>query len=873
MGFFFTDTKAAAATKPKPKPRLQDIPVTTLQKMGCSVCPRDGDTSLKTPKMRAEGFVGADVFLLTSAPTEKDDDTGRFLEDAVGRELEKAFGRRFVESDMSIGGVVQCAGPDEPNAAEIECCRQRVVADIEDLKPLVVVTVGDIPLSWATGLRGAIPHRGTLMVARIGNHDCYVFPLLYPNYVMKKKRFAGERSEYEIALHHDVATIKDRLPWIAKNPPRVVRSGFDTGIEIITGQEPGDMQRLEDALNDIARAPANAMDIETNCLRPFMHRRPLILTAACGTFERTVAFSLDHPDGWGSDHQRRRARGLFYDFLMNSGRTACHNLAFEMEWIVADGGAHVLRRSEWDDTMASAHTLDERGGTKALGVQTSIYFGFDLKAQSRVDAARLLDYPIKEALRYNGMDAKWTNAVRDAHAPLLDAVPGFRELYEDKVALAPTLALTTAKGLPVDQAFADAAVARLTGEAADIEKRLRQDEDIVSFSRRHGTFSPTNPDHMAKLLKGLGRKEIEVVDRRAGTTSISTNEEVLLSIGEAVPACALVLEHRSVSKLLGTYVEPTASGTNVCPDGMIRSAYNSMVTVTDRLSADDPAIQNWPKRKHKWVRGMVSVKPVEKKTGLPHWFVALDYGQIEFRVVGMASEDPAIVRACWTGYDVHKAWALRLVDIYPEVKDWIVSEFAVDWEEKGLKTLRQEMKNKWVFPQLFGSALRSCAEALHLPDWAANDLGQEFWDEFREVKKWHDRIMKGYEKNLYVEALTGARRRGPMSKNEAINMPIQSTAAAIVKRAMTALSLEAEMREDPELQPSLNVHDDLSTIMADATMEAKIETVARIMCEHRYDFINVPLVVEASVGPNWADLEEVRVYRSDELFNLRNPYS
>jgi DNA polymerase I-like protein with 3'-5' exonuclease and polymerase domains/uracil-DNA glycosylase len=870
VGFFHADAKVAA--KAKPKARLQDIPVESLQRLGCGACPRDADRSLSSPKMRSQGEDGAEVFLLLAAPTRQDDAAGRFLEDAVGREIERAFGRRYAESSLTVGGAVQCAGDETPGAAEIECCRGRVVADIEAARPLVVVTVGDPPLAWATGLGGAIPHRGTLMVARIGRHECYVFPILFPNYVLKKKQFGG-KSEYEMALHHDVARLKGLVPWMAQNPPRVARAPYDGGVEVVTGQEPGDMQRLEEALGAIAAAPANAMDIETNCLRPFTHRRPLILTAACGTFERTVAFALDHPDGWGSDHQRRRARGLFYDFLLESGRTACHNLAFEMEWIAADGGAHALRRSEWDDTMASAYTLDERGGTKSLGVQTQIHFGFDLKAQSRVDAARLLDYPIREVLRYNGMDAKWTNAVRDAHAPLLDAVPGFRELYEDKVALAPTLALTTAKGLPVDQAFADAAVRRLAGEAAEIEARLRRDEDVAAFSRRYGTFSPTNPDHMVKLLKGLGREEIEVTDKRTGAVSVSTSEDILASIGDAVPACGLVLEHRSVSKLLGTYVKPTADGTNVCPDGMIRSAYNSMATVTDRLSADDPAVQNWPKRKHKWVRGMVSVAPVERATGARHWFVALDYGQIEFRVVGMASEDPNLVRACWTGYDVHKAWALRLVEIYPEVKDWIVSEFSVDWDEKGIKTLRQEMKNKWVFPQLFGSSMRSCAEALHLPDWAANDLGAEFWDEFRDVKKWHDRIMRGYEKNLYVEALTGTRRRGPMTKNEAINMPIQSTAAAIVKRAMTALSVEAELRGDPELQPSLNVHDDLSTIMADATMEPKIETIARIMCEHRYDFINVPLVVEASVGPNWADLEEVRVYRSDELFGLRNPYA
>lgn len=868
MSFFYVDVKAAAP-KTKPKIRLADIPVTSLQKMGCSVCKRNDDPSLKNPKMSARGE--GDVFLLTAAPTQQDDIRDRYLQDEVHGTIARMFGR----TDLIVSGAVQCAGDHVPDITEIECCRNRVVEDIETTKPVVIVTVGDPPLAWATGLTSAIPHRGTLMVAKIGRHVCYVFPILYPNYILKKGKGGKSGSEYELTLKHDIARIKALLPWMHENPA-VVASNYGAGIEIITGQEPGDMQRLEKGLQELSEAPRNALDIEANTLRPFRHKRPLLLTAAVGTFERTIAFAIDHPDGWGSTHQKQRAREAMFEFLMNSGRTACHNLAFEMEWLIQQGGAHALRRKTWDDTMASAYTLDERGSTKSLGTQTVIHFGFDLKAQSRIDAKHILDYPIKEVLVYNGMDTKWTNALRDKHAGMLDAVEGFRELYEDKCELAATLALTTAKGLPVNQAFADAAVKRLEDELKVIEAKISRDEDIRDYTRKHGTFSPTNPEHMLRLLKDMQRPEIKVPVKGADRDafSYSTSEEVLTAIGDAVPCCAHVLEHRGISKLLGTYVLPTANGANVDPDGRIRSSYNSMVAVTDRLSADDPAVQNWPKRKHKWVRGMIGTETAaEKDLEVPKWFVALDYGQIEFRVVGMASEDRNLVKYCWTGYDVHKAWAERLVKVYPRIIDWTVRSLGVDWDEKGIKTLRQEMKNKWVFPQLFGSTTHSCAQNLELPDDVAEDLGAEFWDEFREVKDWQDKVMRGYEKNLYVETLTGTRRRGPTSRNEAINMPIQGTAAAIVKKAMTALSLEAELRDDPELQPSLNVHDDLSTIMADATMEPKLDLMAAIMCKHRYNFINVPLIVEASIGPNWADLEEIKVYRSNEIYNLRNPYA
>ena len=154
----------------------------------------------------------------------------------------------------------------------------------------------------------------------------------------------------------------------------------------------------------------------------------------------------------------------------------------------------------------------------------------------------------------------------------------------------------------------------------------------------------------------------------------------------------------------------------------------------------------------------------------------------------------------------------------------------------------------------------------------AERLGEEFWDEFRMVKKWQEKLLKRYEKNLYVETLGGRRRRGPMTKNQIINHPIQGTAADIVVEGMTAVSELSMLMDDPLLQPRLNVHDDLSFWLPDEGLESRIEIITTEMCRPRFDFINVPLIVEASVGQRWNDLHEIGVYRSDKLFNLRNPY-
>lgn len=835
--------------------------------------------------MAPGGPAGASVYFLGAAPSEEEDEDDEHWTDKAGQALRRAFGRDFMASARS-NFVTQCRG--DQTAVEVECCRPRVAADVERVRPLLIVGIGDPPLAWVLGGGGlgtAMAHRGSLFVVRVGSHVCWYYCMLYPSFVHKK---SYGRSEYELAMQHDADEVKRlaRVLMPAKAPP----APYDGGIEVITGAEPGDMQRLERALQELAREPRCAVDIETTGLRPYMefshpklptkgHR---ILTAAVGTFRRAVAFPVDHPEGWGSDAQVGRAKALFFDFLMESGRKAVHNLALEMEWFAWEFGGAMLRRTGWDDTMAMAHTLDERKQNKSLEFLTVQYFGFNVKKLSAVDSARLLDYPLAQVLKYNALDTKWTDALRDVLEPLVDAEN--RPEYERKLRLAPTLVRTEEVGREVDFDYARAMKEKFRDISRGLETRIARCPEVKEFARRFGTFSPTNPDDVLKMLKEVCKRgEVRVEDKRTKSVRWTTDEEALSTIPAAeVPSVPLILEHRGSSKLEGTYIDPVLSRRIVCADGLIRCKYSSMTAETGRLTSEDPNDQNWPTRKHREVRGMVRARK-------GNWLVACDQGQIEFRVVGMASMDENLVRACWTGYDVHKAWALRLLEIHPAQVDWVVSEFGTELKrakakakEEGtdhdedkliVKTLRQEMKNKWVFPQFFGSSIHSCAAALAMPDRVAAQMGEELWDEFPGVKRWHKEVLRQYELDLYVKTLTGRKRRGPMTPNQIINHPIQGTAWDIVGEAYNELSERADAEDDPDLQSCLVVHDDLTFDMPDASLDTKIEVIARSMCMPRFDFVNVPLVVEVKIGKRWSDMEEIKVYRSDVLFGTPNPYS
>lgn len=882
MSFLYNELKREAPQRKKAPTGAgrREIPIQSLNKLGCSICPRDKEEAkLRTPKMRPTGAKNPSIYLLGTGPNIDEDDSGEHWTGPAGDLILSKWTKSFVRNEVRFGHLTQCMPPEAPDGkrdlavgvVELECCRPRVVRDIEESKPRVIIGVGDIPLRWATGMEGkanALTFRGRFFTVKIGTHVCLYMPIIWPNFINKKKQY--NKSEYELAIEHDLALVETLLYNGELPTPEYHGGGYDRGIELITGQEAGDFQRLERGLADLASLRRTALDIETNGLRVYNLKEPKIWTAAVGTFERTIAFAMDHPDGWGSQSRISKVWELFGEFLLFSNQKTAHNLAMELEWLHFFYGPQILRLTDWNDTMSMGHTVDERPGTKSLEVQTIIHYGFNLKAQSRVDVSRpnwIEEFPIKEVLRYNGMDSKWTNKLEDTYDQILGEMdPSQLAEHRRKVELAPTLVAMEARGVPIDPQYAAKLEAKISGQLREIEDKLRRCPEIRQFNARFGTFSPTNSDHALKLMKDLLQREECRREDRDGKVSWSSDEEALAAIPKnEVPSAALILQHRGLEKLSTNYLVPIRERRIVSVDGRLHSKYSSMKAVTGRLAAEDPAVQNWPVRKHREIRGCV----VAERGG---WILAADYGQIEARVFGMASEDEALVRYLWTSYDIHGHWAGRMVDLYGPVKDWIVEEFGVDWDEKGPKTLRQEAKNKWVFPMFFGSSAKSCAEQLHLPIEVAEELMAEFWDEFRGVKRWQEYLMKFFEKNLYVETLTGRRRRGPMTKNELLNMPIQGTALDIVGAGMNALSIRAYEEGDDELQQVLQVHDDDTFLISDATIEQKMPIIAHELCMHRFDFINVPLLIEMKAGERWSELKELANYRSDELFNIRNPF-
>lgn len=861
MSFFYNAAKGDSKKAPSPK---KHIPIELMNQMGCKACPMDKVSGLVTPKMPPSGTDQPLLYILGEAPGETEDKRGEPFVGDSGKLLRRQFSASTLDHYTRINNVIRChpEGNATPELAEIECCRGYIVKDIEDTKPLIVAGAGNTPLTWATGLGNVMNWRGKLIATKIGNRTVWYFPFLHPSYVMRKqsKHF---KHEIERVFEYDLQYLESLVRGEIELPTPYVHEGpYDTGIQLVTGESSTDFNLLEDMLNKLSQENSTAIDLETTGLRPYP-KDSKILTCAIGTFESTVAFALDHPDSGWSASTLKKVYGLLGDYLLFAGRKIAHNVAFEMEWLAYEYGKKVLHVVDWDDTMSQAHTIDERPG-KRLDDLTRQYFGFFLKDQSRVEAKRgILQFPLKEVLRYNGMDSKWTHKLDEVQR----AHPEFMDLqfeHERKLRLAPSLVATQMKGIDVDLDYAKEIERDLASQELKIQNQIARCPEVGKYQERFGRFSPSSNDDVIKLMRDICKRS-EVQKELGGTTS---DEGALSKIpASEVPSAPLILELRTVSKLLATYVKPVISGKVVMPDGKIHTSYSSMVADTGRLNSEDPNMQNYPKRKHREVRGMI-VPPDG------YWIAGVDYGQIEARVIAMASEDRNLVKYLWTDYDIHGFWADRFIKEYPKILDWVASDFGVDRGDDKLlrKTLRQEAKNRWVFPQFFGSSYRSCAPEMHVPEDVAKDLAQEFWDEFAGVQKWQNKSRERYEKNLYVETLTGRKRRGALSWNQIINTPIQGTAADIVTDAMELCERESFIRDDDDFTPALNIHDDLTFTFPDEQLEEKLDVVIPIMCLPRFDFINVPLVVEVSIGRRWDTLVEIGKYRSTELFNIRNPY-
>ncbi len=351
------------------------------------------------------------------------------------------------------------------------------------------------------------------------------------------------------------------------------------------------------------------------------------------------------------------------------------------------------------------------------------------------------------------------------------------------------------------------------------------------------TFNINSPKQIGDLL--FGQLELDKKAKKGRNGNYSTSEEVLQALKPIAPVCGDILDYRELKKLIGTYI--TALPSYINPEtGKIHTTYNQTVTATGRLSSSNPNMQNLPIRSE---RGQLIRRAVIADEGCK--ILSADYSQIELRLMAHFSQDEHLLAAFRSGQDIHAATAAKI--------------FRVPLDEV---TKQQRRSAKTAnFGILYGISAFGLAQQLDCSRSEAKQLIDDYFAAFPKVLAFIEAQKAYAREHLYVETLFGRKRYLPdivshngtvraFAERNAVNAPVQGTAADIIKIAMVAIHRELKQR-NLKAQMIMQVHDELNfNVPVD-----EVEQVKRIVVENMQNAVHltVPIIAECGVGKNWLE--------------------
>lgn len=861
VGFFTRVDAKKAASRPQRAPgRTGGVTIETVRKLGPKAVERMNPEA-KHPAMEPTGAARPLVYILGEAPGATEDDNNEQFVGKAGQHLRS----RLPGGYKKITRFDNCCrtrppGNRTPEPIEIEAFRKEVERSIEEAKPAVIILAGGTALNWLLPGTQITAMRGRRIPAKIGSHVCWAVPVLHPSFVVRVKDSRSKvddvpGSEWAATFDRDLrdayalARRKSAVPKIMPSDEKSLSKGTELiwcGLgSKLKKREAYD--QLVAGLEWAAEQPELSFDIETDRLRPY-YPDALLLSWALSDGERTLSFPWEHPEAGWTPSERKALLALLEAAVLADGATRiAHNAPFEIEWMLRTFGPKRLRAPRWECTQSQAYLLDERKGAHSLDILVRLYFGFYLKELSQVDRTAMLEMhgSLKKLLSYNALDAKMEHLLWLEQSELVEK-HRLQRAYEEQCRRMTTVVLMQAEGLCVDQDESRRLQTKLAADREMLVEKLFKTREALAFEKRFGVrLNPASNDHMRKLFRDL----LKCPEGERGS-SYTTDKTMLTQVRSKHPIAGVLLDLRGVEKLKGTYVDshlPGAKRKLVYPDGRMHPQFKTTSTDTGRLSAEEPSGQNYPKRKHAFIRKQV-VPP-------PGWLmIASDYGQIEVKIIGCHSKDKVLCKALWEEHDIHLEWAERFCKVYPKCRKRHGGD---------IKKFRSDVKNQWTFPNFYGAAMRYVASLMDVPERILAPLYEEFWDQFAGVHAWQKQLMRDYREKGYVEGLTGRRRRAPMSENMVINTPVQGAASDVTVDAMNRLSEYIDEHQIDWLKIVLNIHDDMTCIAREEMLEDALILIIRHMLEVPYPWYIVPATIDVEVGRNWYEMEPIGTFKSN----------
>ena len=506
-----------------------------------------------------------------------------------------------------------------------------------------------------------------------------------------------------------------------------------------------------------------------------------------------------------------------------------HNLKYDLTILETVG---LLPQCRLADTMLMSYVLDAAAGRhdmdslakRLLGVETTSYEDVCGKGAKQI---RFDEVALESASHYASEDADITLRLYNQFVDRLNQVPSLQSIYQElELPVMQILREMENHGALLD-------VDILNAQSVTLGVRLEQlESEAQALAGR--PFNLASPKQLQEIL--FDELQLPVL-KKTPKGAPSTNEEVLQELALDYPLPKLLIEHRSLSKLKGTYTDRLPGDCDPA-DGRVHTSFHQAVTSTGRLSSSDPNLQNIPIRTEEGRR-------IRKAFIAPDcWSVmAADYSQIELRIMAHLSGDKSLVDAFARGDDIHRATAAEVFDLEPM--------FVTDEQRRRAKAIN--------FGLIYGMSAFGLGRQLGIERAEAAAYIDRYFERYPGVRRYMDSTRAMAHEKGYVETVFGRRltlpdihaRQVPVrqaAERAAINAPMQGTAADIIKRAMLRVH-QALATSNLGCHLLLQVHDELVFEVRDRDLDPARQLI-RLEMEAAAE-LSVPLVVDIGSGDSW----------------------
>ena len=654
-------------------------------------------------------------------------------------------------------------------------------------------------------------------------------------------------AEGHIALSHDLVTIKTDMELTVNDDEMKVTASYTPEVaDLFEEYEFNSLKKLLPEASGVERPSVEAKKMKINEVNADelakkaaeLHRVAIVQAAeGTGVFAEVTGMALAVcSDEEATNLEVNVAYGSPAEFSKLLSDTGIDKYGYELKTMAGQLGNMGIELGGKLMDISLMHYLINPEMSHKSEILAKSYIGIDIEnnaeeAEEQDAPLSLFDAPAED-------DGK--GCVTEAAAAMLTglkvkedmATNSVSRLYDEiEEPLMHVLEKMELAGVKVD-------LAQLGEFAEELRKEMNEREARIREMAEMPELNISSPRQIGELL--FDKLKLDPKAKKTARGSYTTDEATLTALSDKHPIIEEILEFRAVKKLLSTYIEPFPMFVNK-QTGRVHTTFNQALTATGRLSSSNPNLQNIPIRTE---RGK-EIRKAFVAGSADGLIVSADYSQIELRIMAHLSQDQHLIQAFRNGVDVHAATAEKIFGVPHE-------EVTAD-QRRVAKTAN--------FGIMYGISSFGLSQRLGISRSEAKKLIDDYFNAFPAIRSFIDDTIAAARENGYVETIFGRRRYLPdinaknatvraLAERNAVNAPIQGTAADIIKLAM--IGVDRKMAEEGlKSKMVLQIHDELLFDTISSERE-KLMSIVKEQMEHVTE-LSVPLTVECNYGKNWLE--------------------